>query len=517
LAADPHGPGAPGPRLRPRLALVTLGACAAVAGVGATAAVVSAGMSDPPPCEACEGFVTGEPLRDPPVMASQGGALDVVMTPRTRTVDIGGRAVSSQTYASKFAAPTWVVNPGDDLNVLLRNRLPPGYLPDVQDTNRALQPKGAITNLHVHGLHVSPDSPEDNVFLTIRPGQNYQYRYRLPANHPSGVFWYHPHHHRYVDMQTFAGQAGTIIVRGGLDDIPGIGDLRDRVMVFQNTDVRGSSTAASQSRPPKDRLIIINGQLQPRIDIRPGESQRWRLVNASNERFLKIRPVGGEYFLLARDGVTLQHPQRLSEMFLAPGQRVEVLVRAGTARGDFKLVQQYFQQRPTPFGIQPAVQVATVRVDGAAQARRPVPSFLGRADDLRGSRVDIAARRRVVFTQNPAKAQFFVNGKMFAHGNGGNPVPMFSPRLNTVEEWLLVNDSPEWHNFHIHIDPYQVVARNGRPVTGQPEWADSLAMPPQSRITIRQRFADFTGRFVLHCHVLVHEDNGMMAEVRVVR
>ncbi len=81
-----------------------------------------------------------------------------------------------------------------------------------------------------------------------------------------------------------------------------------------------------------------------------------------------------------------------------------------------------------------AVQVATVRVDGAAQARWPVPSFLGRADDLRGSRVDIAARRRVVFTQNPAKAQFFVNGKLFAHGNGGKPVPMFSPRLNTVEE-----------------------------------------------------------------------------------
>ncbi|MEO2057410.1 MAG: multicopper oxidase domain-containing protein [Thermoleophilia bacterium] len=97
------------------------------------------------------------------------------------------------------------------------------------------------------------------------------------------------------------------------------------------------------------------------------------------------------------------------------------------------------------------------------------------------------------------------------------PRPMFSPKLNTVEEWLLVNNSPEWHNFHIHIDPYQVVARNGKPVKGQPEWADSIAMPPNSRITIRQRFADFTGRFVFHCHVLVHEDHGMMAEVMVVR
>ena len=503
-------------RRRPRLVLGGLAACAVVAGVGSAAAVVTVVTADPPPCEACEGFATGEVLQNPPVMQSRRGLLDVVMTPRTRTVDIGGRDVSSQTYASTFAAPTWVVDPGDDLNVLLRNRLPAGYLPETQDLNNFVQPKGAITNLHVHGLHVSPDSPQDNVFLTIRPGQNYQYRYTLPANHPSGVFWYHPHHHRYVDMQTFAGQAGTIIVRGGLDELPGVRELRDRVMVFQNTEVRGSSTAASQARPPKDRLILINGQLQPRIDIRPGESQRWRLVNASTERFLKFLPVGGEYFLLARDGVTLRTPQRLSTIFLAPGQRFEVLVRAGAQRSDFKLVQQYFQQRPTPFGIQPEVQVATVRVDGDAQPRRPVPRVLGQVDDLRGNDVPIAARRRVVFTQNPAKAEFFVNGKRFAHTPGGTPRPMFRPRLDTVEEWLLVNDSPEWHNFHIHIDPYQVVARNGRPVTGQPEWADSLAMPPNSRITIRQRFSDFTGRFVFHCHVLVHEDKGMMAEVEVV-
>ncbi len=499
--------------MRPRLVLAALATGVVVAGGGTAAAVIAVDLAnDPPPCEACAGFTTGQPLQDLPALASSGGALDVVLTARTRTVEVAGRNVSSQTYASTFAAPTWVVSPGDDLSVLLRNRLPAGYLPIAQEAPAQVQPKGAITNLHVHGLHVSPDSPQDNVFLTVRPGQDYQYRFRLPANHPSGVFWYHPHHHRFVDMQTFAGQAGTIIVRGGLDDIPGIGDLRDRVMVFQNPQVRGSATTSSQYQPPKHRLILINGQLQPRIDIRPGESQRWRLVNASPERFLRMKPVGGEYFLLARDGVTLQHPVRLDEMFLAPGQRYEVLVRAGRTRGAFKLVQQYFDQRPTPYGVQPEVQVATVRVAGAARDPRPVPTFLGRADDLRGDHVPIAARRSVVFSQSPPK--FYVNGQLFAHG--GTPTVMFSPKLNTVEEWLLVNDSPEWHNFHIHIDPYQVVARNGVPVTGQPEWADAIAMPPGSRITIRQRFADFTGRFVLHCHVLVHEDRGMMAEVRVV-
>jgi FtsP/CotA-like multicopper oxidase with cupredoxin domain len=140
-----------------------LAACAVVAGVGSAAAVVTVVTADPPPCEACEGFATGEVLQNPPVMQSRRGLLDVVMTPRTRTVDIGGRDVSSQTYASTFAAPTWVVDPGDDLNVLLRNRLPAGYLPETQDLNNFVQPKGAITNLHVHGLNVSPKGNGDNV------------------------------------------------------------------------------------------------------------------------------------------------------------------------------------------------------------------------------------------------------------------------------------------------------------------------------------------------------------------
>ncbi len=496
---------------RPRLALAAITAATVVGGLGAGGLVAAAGSSGiAPPCVACAGFVTGQLLREPPTLVSAHGHLDVTLTPGTRTVLVAGRGVSSQTYSSRFTAPTLVVRPGDRLNVLLRNRLPVGYLPYGQFPPAYTQPKGGLTNLHVHGLHVSPKAPQDDVFLNIPPGHSYQYRYDLPANHPSGVFWYHPHHHHYVDMQTFGGQSGAIVVRGGLDDLPGIGNLRDRMMVFQGTEVRGHATTSSQYEVPAKRLILINGQLQPRIDIRPGESQRWRIVNATTERFLRMAPVGGEYWILARDGVTLAHPSRTRMLFLAPGQRLEVLVRAQQQPGRFQLIQTYFDQRPTPFGKQPEVQVATVVVAGTPMAPQAVPTELGPVEDLRGA--DIAARRRVVFSQSPPK--FFINGKRFAHD--GNVAPMFRPRLNTVEEWDLVNKSPEWHNFHIHINPYQVVAINGKPLRGQPYWADSLAIPPGSRITIRQRFADFTGRFVMHCHVLVHEDLGMMATVEVI-
>ncbi len=509
---------------RPRLVLAAVGLAAIVGGVGAIGAVAAVAIADDaPPCEACQGFVTGELLTPPPSVQSSGGLLDTSITAQTRTVTIGGRRVSTQTYGPTFSGPTWVVSPGDNLRVLLRNHLPVGYLPFGQWSGKWLQPKGGVTNLHVHGLHVSPASPSDDIFLNVKSGQSYQYSYDLPATHRPGLYWYHPHMHRYVDMQTFAGMAGAIIVRGGLDNVPGIGNLRDRMVFIQNTEVRDGVTTASQYQVPSKRVITVNGQVQPRIDIQPGESQRLRIVNATTERFIQIEPAGGEYWILARDGNTLQRPVRSSLLQMAPGQRLEVLVRAPRTPGQYPLVQTYFNQRPTPFGKQPRVKIATLSVGGDAVTPTPVPQNLSTgenlstredlstSEDLRTA--DVAVRRRVVFTQNPGIAAFYVNGKQFAaHGKVSL---LFRPKVNTTEEWLIKNQSPEWHNFHIHINPYQVVARDGKPVRGQPYWADSVGIAPGRSVTIRQRFADFTGEFVFHCHVLVHEDHGMMAAIEV--
>ena len=474
-----------------------------------TAAVMA---DDAPPCEACQGFVTGQVLRDLPGSASSGGVLNVTLTPKTRTVSIGGRKVSTQSYGPNLMGDEWIISPGDQLNVNFRNRLPVGYLPTGQWADKWFQPKGGDSNLHVHGLHVSPNAPADDIFLDIKSGSDYHYHYAIPADEHPGIYWYHPHLHHYVDMQTFAGQAGPIVVRGGLDNVPGIGNLRDRQMFIQNTMVVGNTTVASQSEVPSKRVIPINGQIQPKVDIHPGESQRLRLWNASTERFIQIRPTGGEYWILARDGNTLTHPQRTTLLQMGPGQRLEVLVRAPRVAGQYPLIQTYFNQRPTPFGKQPEVKLATLSVAGPAQDPQPVPQDLSVQEDLRTA--DVAVRRRITFQQSPGIADFYVNGKVFdAHGK---ITTMYRMKLGTTEEWLLRNHTPEWHNFHIHIQPFQVVARNGTPETGQPNWQDSVTIPPHQSVTIRQRFTDFTGRVVFHCHVLVHEDHGMMAAVEVV-
>jgi FtsP/CotA-like multicopper oxidase with cupredoxin domain len=197
---------------------------------------------------------------------------------------------------------------------------------------------------------------------------------------------------------------------------------------------------------------------------------------------------------------------------MGPGQRLEVLVRAPRTAGQYPLIQTYFNQRPTPFGKQPEVKLATLSVAGPAQSPQPVPQDLSVQEDLRGA--PIAQHRSVTFQQNPGVAEFYVNGKVFA--SHGTIKTIFRMKLGTTEEWVLRNRSPEWHNFHIHINDFQVVSRNGKALTGQPNWQDSVTIPPNESVTIRQRFTDFTGRFVFHCHVLVHEDHGMMAAVEVV-
>ncbi|HEY5155216.1 MAG TPA: multicopper oxidase domain-containing protein, partial [Acidimicrobiales bacterium] len=106
------------------------------------------------------------------------------------------------TYNGSTPGPTMRVRPGDVLTVTLDNRL------------------DAPTNLHTHGLHVSPGGDSDNIFVMVEPGRQHTYRYEIPADHPSGTFWYHPHHHGLVAPQVFGGLAGAIIVEDAIDRLP---------------------------------------------------------------------------------------------------------------------------------------------------------------------------------------------------------------------------------------------------------------------------------------------------------
>ncbi len=485
-------------------ALMLVAAACAAAALAAVGIAAGGELPDPPaPFTEAELQVNqrpGQPLREPARVQAEDGVASIDLTARATRLVAGVDAVYTP-YNAMMPSPTVELDPGDLLKIKLENQ----------------NPYGQPTNLHVHGMHVSPKSPGDNVFLNIPNRSAYQFRYPVPDDHVPGMYWYHPHRHPLAQPQVFGGQAGTIIVRGGLDEVPGVGDVRDRVMVFQATQVnnKGRVIATPSDSAPRRQLQLINGQLRPTIDIRPGETQRWRILNGSSDKFLAVRLQGHEMWQIANDGNPLAKPIRTTSQFLGPGERREILVRAGTKPGRFAFQSLNFVPvTKQPSYSAPTRTIATMVVKGDAVTPRPIPAELVPVEDLRG--VPIARKREIVLSEGfdpgpPPVPSFFINGKEFDPNRIDQTM-----RLNTVEEWTVRNVTDEWHTLHVHINPYQVIKINGKPV--KPIlWDDNVVMGPNGgSVTWRTRFTDFTGKFVMHCHVLFHEDKGMMSAIQIV-
>lgn len=470
-----------------------------------------------------------EELIEPEIRASRDGLLDTTLTCRVMPVPVAGQTAIMNVYEGSLPGPTLRVRPGDTLRVNLVNLLedlPSGLPPDspfvcssTSATGHALaeHTRTCDTNLHVHGLHVSPDGNSDNIFLTVKAGESFQYEYQIPPDHPAGLYWYHPHLHGTVTNQVFAGLAGPIIVEGDLDEIPGIAGVPERVLVLQATqlypDGGSAQSITNVPGPPTDGPVrlknyvrLVNGQLNPTMTIRPGETQRWRILNAAANVTYLLHLDGHQLHQISKDGNTLNETWTRDAIVLAPGERVEVLVQAGPA-GTYA-----FRTLPIATGIntQQDTILATLVVDGDAMTPEPLPTTLLPLEDFSTDTID--QRRQITFQFSPPigpyNAIFWIDHQQFSGDRDDQVV-----RLNTTEEWVIRNASMSWHPFHIHINDYQVVAVNGRPVPARYH-EDTTGVPPFGEITMRTRFLDFPGRWVYHCHLLLHEDNGMMGTVK---
>jgi FtsP/CotA-like multicopper oxidase with cupredoxin domain len=381
-------------------------------------------------------------------------------------------------YQRSIPGPTLHVRPGDQLDVALVNSL-----------------GGDLTNLHVHGMHVSPRDNGDNVFIHVMNGQTFDYSYAIPANHPPGLYWYHPHNHGDSWPQVEAGLGGAIIVEGGLDDLPEIAGLTTRLLVLQGPVLDASHQAQ----------YLVNGQVNPEIPIRPGETQRWRILNATANNFFNLQLVRHQLHEIATDGNPRPEVATVDTLILAPAERTEVLVQGGPA-GIYEF-RSIAWAEDIPSQAQPEFLVATLVSGGAAMETAPLPTTLIDREDL--STLPVDRQRTIVFQENASPPVFAIDGKAFEEDRVDQTV-----QLNALEEWILRNDSPEWHPFHIHVNDFQVISRNGRP---EPRtYEDTSRIPPRGELVIRTRFLDFTGKFVYHCHILGHEDAGMMGVVEVV-
>ncbi|MET3768992.1 FtsP/CotA-like multicopper oxidase with cupredoxin domain [Marisediminicola sp. UYEF4] len=469
-----------------------------VGGVGGLAALVGGtGLlwgSTEPSLPGGTGSLGGlDDLLQPEVLRSDAGLLRVRLSSAKAAVRIGGREATVLAYNGSLPGPTLVLRPGDRLEVALENGL------------------DAATNLHVHGLHVTPRGNGDNVLLAIDPGDTFDYAYDLPADHPPGVYWYHPHHHGNVAEQVSAGLYGTIIV----EDPEPIPVTRERVLIISDLtlDAAGRVAPASdedQMFGREGELVLVNGQLAPTLSARPGERERWRVVNACVSRYLSLRLDGQNLQLLGMDSGRDAEPESVEEVRLAPGNRADLLVDAASGTSILRTspVDRGSMQGMMGGSAATGADLAVFEVAGGpVDAPPPVPRQSA-PRDLRDE--EVTGRREITLAMGmggmmgPGGMTFTIDGRKFNRERVDTQV-----ELGAVEEWTLVNASPMDHPFHLHVWPMQVVEFPGASID-RPVWRDVVNLPARSRVRVRIAFEDFRGPSVYHCHILDHEDLGMM-------
>ncbi|MBA3449635.1 MAG: multicopper oxidase family protein [Chloroflexia bacterium] len=435
---------------------------------------------------------TGASFVDPPVLRGTDGRLDVALEARFGPASMGGQAVTTYNFNGAVPGPVLRLRAGETLGVTLSNQLE--------------EP----TNLHTHGLHVSPAGNSDNIFLHIAPGETVAYEYDIPRDGTSGLYipgfyWYHPHIHGNSAEQVEGGLAGALIVEGELDQLPEIRDLPERLLVLQATQF--DETGAVIAFPPMEQIgIFVNGQSQPEMAITPGETQRWRILNASSFMFMNLALDGHQMHQIASDANPLREVWSRDQILLSAGERIEVLIQGGD-EGEYAF-RSLAWGADLEFQAQPDLPIATLVSTGPPVPTNPLPATLFPFEDLREAAID--RRREITFSEVMSPFEVLIDGRTFDADRVDQTV-----QLGATEEWRLRNTSPDWHPFHIHVNDFQLVEINGEPFAAH-SWEDTTPIPAMGEIVIRTRFLDFPGKFVYHCHILDHEDQGMMGVVEVV-
>ena len=435
-----------------------------------------------------------EIFAEPPVYRSSGGALDVTITAAPTVVRLGDRKIDGATYNGSYAGPVLRLLPGDVLRMHFVNHLP------------------QVTNVHFHGLAVSPQEHGDNSMHMVKPGESWDYVIPIPKDHPPGVYWFHTHGHMAAERQLMGGLSGTLIIEGLQDQVAATKPLVERIMALKEFSPTSGGRLSNVPKPSHGIVRSINGQVDPVIAMRPGETQLWRLSAQTANAYFRLRLDGTRMILLGRDARPLLHPRPVSEVLLGPSERADVLVTAGPA-GAYRLMSAALSTGPMGdlYQAQELARVA-VAADAASGPAAPLAPLIVDAPGQRpipGDKID--ARRLVVFSEDRVTGLFFINHETFDPERVDVRVP-----LGSIEEWTVRNASEELHVFHIHQLAFQVVSINGRavPFNGL---QDTIDVPIHGEVKLRMAFTDpvILGRFMYHCHILEHEDKGMMAQVEV--
>ncbi|MFY9664791.1 MAG: multicopper oxidase domain-containing protein [Candidatus Cybelea sp.] len=518
-------------------------ACAWIAGCGGRAS----GPANPipqlpaaPQAPSRDGNVNELP--EPPVVHAVNGVAKFSLI---ANVDPATGLPSFQYNYQHGVAPTIDINPGESFEIELTDNLP------------ASTGMASYANLHFHGLTVSPGGHSDNVLgLLAKPGQKLHYVVHVPKNQGPGLYWYHMHVHGETSYQVGeGGMSGAIVIEGLTRHLPELAKMKQRLIIVRATgigqnlpvrddDMSGMSDMSGRPDSPvrpqfsntqpctfKDGLTVtLNGAYRPVITIAPGEKQFFRVVNATGHKTLRLKVEGEKVEVVAIDGFALDSypgtpPTRTqSDVIIPPAGRAEFVV-TGPASGRAKFHTLCYNTGPNGDG-DPHIWLAELVApkqhnDGGDFSSRPLSVGEPLPANVYTTALPAPVAKRLVVLSEDAKPKFFINGKSF---NIHSP-PMFVVHTGTVEEWRVVNVTYEIHDFHIHQIHFLVESINGVRQE-HPHWADSIIVPHRSvdkqgvpgSVVLLMDFRDpiIRGEFLFHCHILDHEDQGMMAKIEAI-
>lgn len=460
-----------------------------------------------------EGYQTQKISNLTKVYRSQNGLLEVALEANYTAVNLAGNQAYLLTYNGQIPAPRLEAKAGERVRIKL--------------TNKLQQP----TNLHYHGLHIPPTGKADNVFVRVHPQESFIYEFEIPPTQKPGIFWYHPHVHGYVADQVSGGLAGLFIIRGDLDEIPEIKTAQEEFIVLQDfaLDDQGrllSSNHMNIMAGREGNIMTVNGQINPTFTLNQNGLLRLRILNASTSRFYNLSLENHPFYLIATDGGAITSPLEMTKILLTPGQRVELLVKGDQTPKAYRLLNLPYNRGGMGMmgggmmggrmgGMMHGRQnfntptvLATIQYDGINQ-NVSLPTQLTSIPSLPNPQ---QVRR---FTLNHGMSPrmgmaFLINNQPYNHQRIDTQV-----KLNTVEDWELINTGVMAHPFHLHVNSFQVISRNGKnePLSA---WRDTVLVRRGETVKIRIPFKDYRGTTVYHCHILDHEDLGMMGNLEII-
>ena len=486
---------------RPRATLATLSALAAgglVALAFAGCGVVGPGQVD---TRGDVGF--DAPLAIPPVAPA--------------TVDADGTRVFSldaQTGTTEFApgvpSETWGFNGGHLGPTLVADR---GEHVRVDVSNSLDEP----TTVHWHGMHL-PAAMDGGPHQMVEPGAGWSPEWDI--DQPAATLWYHPHPHGETESQVAKGLAGMFLVHDEREralGLPGEYGVDDIPVIVQDAGFSDDGAREDAQRGVAGGLgdeLLVNGTRHPYLEV-SDELVRLRLLNASTARSYAFTWADGRPIrLIATDGGLLEASADLDHVRLSPGERAEVLVHV--APGERVMLQS--RMTPEIAGLESVVaamnggsdafDVLEVRAGSELRAAASVPTQLGEIEDF--DPAEVVTTRRFELGDS-----FEINGEAMDLGRIDETVT-----VDTLERWVVENPNAVPHSFHVHDVQFRIASIDGEaPPPELAGWKDTIFTEPETTYELLMRFEDYADPstpYMYHCHLLWHEDQGMMGQFAVV-